>query len=175
MENSVRAAVEVSNVELRLSRAVTVDLAESRALALRLVGKDSGLSDDDVAESAINALASDLLPEWYEDWALIEVEVWRQLRLHALEALAERFILAQRFASAARAALTAARCDPLRESPHAMLIRVHLCEGNQSEALREYTRYRDQLRAELGIRPSAALDGIIKTVELVGREAVTAP
>jgi DNA-binding SARP family transcriptional activator len=56
-----------------------------------------------------------------------------------------------------------------------MLIRVHLCEGNQSEALREYTRYRDQLRAELGIRPSAALDGIIKTVELVGREAVTAP
>jgi DNA-binding SARP family transcriptional activator len=35
-----------------------------------------------------------------------------------------------------------ARADPLRESAHGALIAVHLAEGNQSDALREFERYR---------------------------------
>jgi hypothetical protein len=31
-----------------------------------------------------------LLPGWYDDWVLIEAQIWRQLRMHALEALALR-------------------------------------------------------------------------------------
>src|SRR5829696_6921097 len=38
--------------------------------------------------TAVAALSADLLPDWYDDWVLVEAEDWRQPRLHALEALA---------------------------------------------------------------------------------------
>jgi hypothetical protein len=76
----------------------------------------------------------------------VEAEDWRQLRLHALEALAGRL-----------AASAAVRAEPLRESAHAALIQVHLAEDNQSEALREFTRYRTPLHAELGLEPTPRL------------------
>jgi hypothetical protein len=56
------------------------------------------------------------LPGWYEDWGLFESEDWRQLRLHALEALADRLTAAGRFAEAALAAHGLIRADPLRET-----------------------------------------------------------
>jgi hypothetical protein len=71
----------------------------------------------------------------YEDWALVEAENWRQLRPHALEAVAGVLADAGRFGEAVGAAQAAVDADPLRESPHAALIAVHLREGNQSEAL----------------------------------------
>ena len=39
--------------------------------------------------------------------------------------------------------------------------RVHLAEGNQTEAIREYERYRRLLQAELGLEPSAQLRELI--------------
>src|SRR5664280_310736 len=44
----------------------------------------------------------------------------------------------------------AIRADPFRESGHAALIRVHLAEGNQSEALRQFATYRELIVDELG-------------------------
>jgi hypothetical protein len=52
------------------------------------------------------------------------------------------------------AAQAAIRAEPLRESAHAAPIRIHLAEGNQSEALREFDRYRRLLQAELGLQPT---------------------
>jgi hypothetical protein len=71
----------------------------------------------------------------YEDWALVEAENWRQLRPHALEAVAGLLADAERFGEAVGTAQAAVNADPLRESPHAALIAVHLRDGNQSEAL----------------------------------------
>ncbi len=105
---------------------------------------------DAVASEAIAALSSDLLPDWYDDWVIFEAEEWRQLRLHALEALATSLAEAHRYGDAAEAALAAIHADSLRESVRAVLIRIHLAEGNQSEALREFERYRGELLTELG-------------------------
>jgi DNA-binding SARP family transcriptional activator len=58
--------------------------------------------------------------------------------------------------------MAAVRADPLRESAHAALIRVHLAEHNQSEALREFKRYQDLLRAELNIEPTAQLHRLVQ-------------
>jgi DNA-binding SARP family transcriptional activator len=110
------------------------------------------------------ALSRDLLPGWYEDWVLLESEDWRQLRLHALEALAERLTAAGRFGEAALAAVAAIRADPLRESARACLIRVYLTEGNQSEALREFKRFSHTLRAELGLAPTPQLRKLVETL-----------
>lgn len=59
------------------------------------------------------------------------------------------------------AALAVVRADPLRESAWATLIRVHLAEGNQSEALRMFERYRELITRELGIQPTPALRALL--------------
>jgi DNA-binding SARP family transcriptional activator len=162
----VRDAVEVNPSQLRLGSKVRVDLRESQALAHRLLDvADQPLEPGDLSRAAIAALSGELLPDWYQDWALLEAEDWRQLRLHALEALAGLLAAAGQYGDAAAAALQAVRADPLRESAHAALIRVHLAEHNRSEALREFKRYQELLRAELDIEPTAELRKLVEPPE----------
>ena len=168
MERPIRSAVEVTQVDVRLAETVAVDLASSRALAQRLIAINSVISETDLGVNSIAALSSDLLPDWYDEWVLLEVEEWRLLRLHALEALADELIARGRFVDAARAALAAVRADSLRESPHATLMRVHLAEGNRSEAIRVFARYEDLLSTELGIKPSPALRSLVSGIERCG-------
>ncbi len=105
----------------------------------------------------MSTLSADLLPGWYYDWAVIAAEYWHHLRIRALEEVAARLTAADRLAEAAAAALAAVRAEPLRESARAALIRVHIAEGNKSEALAEYERYRMLLNAELGLEPTSRL------------------
>jgi SARP family transcriptional regulator, regulator of embCAB operon len=49
----------------------------------------------------------------------------------------------------------------LRESPRAALIAVHMREGNQSEALREFERYRARLGAAFGLEPTGRLRALL--------------
>ena len=106
-----------------------------------------------------------MLPDWYDDWVLLEGEEWHQLRLHALEALADRLLAERRFGEAAGAALAAVRAEPLRESSRASVIRVHLEEGNQSEALAEYRRYCGVLGGELGLEPTPRLSDLVSHLD----------
>jgi DNA-binding SARP family transcriptional activator len=161
LPRSGRAAVEATARDLGLSGGVTVDLWESRALAQRLLAPESLHPEEDEAPAAVSGLSGELLPDWYDEWVLIEAEDWRQLRLHALEALAARLAARARYGDAATAALAAVRAEPLRESPRAALIRVHIAEGNPSEALREFTRYRDLLMVELGVEPTERLRALV--------------
>jgi DNA-binding SARP family transcriptional activator len=166
LDGVVRDAVEVNPSDVRLASRVRVDLREAQALAHRLLDAvDQPLEAADLSRTAIGALSGELLPDWYEDWALLEAEDWRQLRLHALEALAGLLSAAGRYGDAAAAALQAVRADPLRESAHAAVIRVHLAEHNRSEALREFRRYQELLRAELEIEPTPELRRLVDTPE----------
>ena len=165
LDRITREAIEVDFLDLRLAASVTVDIRDSRALAHRLLIVDTLPSEADMSAAAIAALSSDLLPDWYDEWAMVQAEDWRQLRLHALEALAGRLAVADRYADAAAAALAAIHAEPLRESAHAALIRVHMAEGNQSEALRAFARYRTLLTAELGLEPTPALRALISDLE----------
>jgi DNA-binding SARP family transcriptional activator len=78
----------------------------------------------------------------------------RQRILHALEALSERLAAAGRFADAIEAALLATGAEPLRESAQRALIKVHIAEGNLTEARRTYRAYHDLVHRELGVAPS---------------------
>jgi DNA-binding SARP family transcriptional activator len=108
-------------------------------------------------------LSLDLLPDWYEDWLVDDREGLRQLRLHALELMADEFSRSGHHQEAILAALTAIRLEPLRETAHAALIRAHLAEGNRSEALRQYHRCRDALAAELAVEPSDSIQRLISS------------
>lgn len=157
-----RQALEVDFLDLRLAASVSVDIRDSRKLAQRLLIVDTQPSPTDLAVEAIQGLSSELLPDWYDDWVLLEAEGWHQLRLHALDALASRLTSVERYSDAIKAALAAIKADPLRESAHAALVSVHLAEGNQSEALVAYERYAGLLRVELGIEPTMRLQDLVR-------------
>jgi transcriptional activator len=50
------------------------------------------------------------------------------------------------------------------------LIKVHLAEGNQSEAVREFARYQTLLRVELGLEPTPRLRHLIDGSPVVPTE-----
>lgn len=161
LDGPARRAVRVTAHDLSLEEGVAVDVHHARALAQRLIDPEAEKSASDIASYAVSVLSDDLLPGWYDDWAVIAAEDWHQLRLHALEAVAARLTDADRLAEAAAAALAAVRAEPLRESARAALIRVQMAEGNQSDAAGEFERYRVLLRAELGLEPTARLRQLI--------------
>jgi DNA-binding SARP family transcriptional activator len=138
-----------------------VDAHEARALALRVLDPTIRCAEADLSAKAVAALTLDLLPGWYDDWAILESEDWRQLRLHALEAVAMKLAAVARYGEAVTAAFASVHADPLRESAHAALIRIHLAEGNRAEALRQFERFRSVLQAELGLEPTAQLRALV--------------
>jgi len=147
--------VEASHSHLRLAAGVVVDareLAERAAAVLR----GAAVAGPDDARRMTGA--ADLLPGWYEDWLVFERERFRQLRLHALEALSRLLAASGRFAEAVEAGLAAVAAEPLRESAHRCLVNAYLAEGNAGEAIRQFVRYRDLLRAELDLAPSEQMD-----------------
>jgi DNA-binding SARP family transcriptional activator len=142
--------VETSGVQLALGRDIDVDLRESQLLAMRALDvSDRGAVDIDAA-----AFEGDLLPDWYDDWVLIERERYRQLRLHALDALCERLARDGRLDEALVLGLAAVAAEPLRESAHRAVVRIHLAEGNAGEAIRQYRLCRRLLSEQLGVEPS---------------------
>jgi len=152
--------VEAAGPLLALGGDVDVDLRESEELARDVV---SGACPDLALDAA--AFASDLLPDWYDDWVLLERERYRQLRLRALERLCERLADAGRLDEALASGLAAAAAEPLRESAHRAIVRVHLANGNSGEALRQYRLYAALLRAQLGLEPSPLIRELLAGAE----------
>ena len=165
LERTARKALTANRLEVGLAENVAVDVRHARALARRLLDPAVKPDQSDLGMAAVAALSVDLLPDWYDDWVLLEAEDWRQLRVHALEALAGRLIACRRWGEAASAAGAAVRAEPLRESARAALIQVHLSEGNQSEAVRQFARYRALLHAELGLEPTPRLHHLVQGLQ----------
>jgi tetratricopeptide (TPR) repeat protein len=78
------------------------------------------------------------------------------------QALAAARLAAGRLGQALEAALAAVWGEPLRESAHRVLIKVHLAEGNYGEAMRQYRLYREQLNSELGLDPSPQIQALVR-------------
>ena len=114
---------------IRLGDQVRVDLHDGLAWADRLLAS----TELTPADIRTNGLLGELLPGWDEEWLVVERERIRQLRVHALDALARRLLRSGRHSQAVAAALEAVAAEPLRESAQATLIDIYLDEGNASE------------------------------------------
>ena len=158
-------AVEVVGSRIRLARDVFVDVRDTTAWC-RTVLDDEMCVDVDGVDRHIPR--GELLPDWYEDWVLFERERLRELRASALEALCERLIRRGSLVKAMRIAQQVVNLEPLRESAHRQLIRIHLADGNQSEALRAYQLFSGVLRAELGLRPSPQMEQVMASLAGIG-------
>ena len=164
LDTPTRDAILSASPGLSLAEAVIVDLRDGQALARRLLDSTEAPLDADLDPAAVAMLSLELLPDWYDDWVVAEAEDWRQLRMSALEAQAVLLTDADRLAEAAGAARAAMKVEPLRESAHASLIRVHLAEGNQSEALRVYDRYSSMLQSVLGLEPTPLITSLVEPI-----------
>jgi len=160
LNRSGHRLVDATSTRLGLAAGIDVDVRSSLALARRLLDGTAPAEELDSAEASLNG---EVLPDWYDDWLVFERERFRQLSLHALEVLSDRLLAAGRLGGALGAALAAVRGEPLRESAHRALIRVHLAEGNRAEALRQRELCRGLLRERLGAEPSPQLDELLRT------------
>jgi DNA-binding SARP family transcriptional activator len=176
-QTSVRAAlwashqqapglVEAVGCEIRLTAHVSVDVTDflTHARGLLHPREPSRIGGSSSWPPFDGRLGGELLPGWYEDWVIIERERMNQLRVHALEAFTDLLIQRGDHAEALETALTAVSVDPLRESAHRLLIRVHLAEGNAAEAIRQYERFRRLLRDSLGIGPSRQMSELVEQI-----------
>jgi DNA-binding SARP family transcriptional activator/DNA-binding HxlR family transcriptional regulator len=164
LDAPTREVILTASAGLSLASTVIVDLRVAQRLAARLLQPDTVARSSDLTPESVAILSSELLPDWYDDWVIAEAEEWRQVRMNALEALASALTERGRLAEAAAAARAAMKVEPLRESAHATLIRVHLAEGNQSEALRVFDRYRQLLSSALGLEPTERLSALISSI-----------
>jgi DNA-binding SARP family transcriptional activator len=153
------AVVETTTSHVGLSDAVVVDVRRMSALA-------RGVLEDPAAAERLedSDLEGELLPGWYDDWVLMERERLRQLRVHALERLAEHATRLGRHGQAVDRALTAIQADPLRESAHRVLIRAYVAEGNIGLAIRQYRECCRMLREELELGPSREMRELVAEI-----------
>lgn len=145
---------------LALDENAVVDLHTVGAWAARLIKGSASREDLAIMPWGIDAI--DLLPGWYDDWALVERERIRQRLLHALEALSCHLAREGRYAEAIEAAMMAVTAEPLRESAQRVLIQAHLAEGNWIEARRTFEAYRGILDRELGVQPGPEFAAMVR-------------
>jgi DNA-binding SARP family transcriptional activator len=146
--------VEASARQLRLGAPVWVDVLELH----RWINGWPGI--DDVPLSTLRS--GELLPDWGDEWLLLERERLRQIRLHALELAAKQLASREQYAPALDLGLEAIRAEPLRETAHRTVIAIHFAEGNVSEAVRQYRLFRSLLRTDPAATPSDGLHNLIR-------------
>ena len=160
-----RTAPVVEDVgrRIRLRAGLAIDAAELSA-ATRAITAAGGTMPRSIDQDSFVALvdAEDLLPDWDEDWLVVERERLRHQRLQALERLADALTTAGSAPLAVEAGLAAVRADPYRESARRALISAFIAEGNRSEAVRQFRSYETVLAGDLGIEPSTELEDLVR-------------
>jgi DNA-binding SARP family transcriptional activator len=145
-----------SGTAVTLAGDVRVDLTEAVAAvrALEDVGR--------YRPESLDLLRHDVLPHCGDEWAVIERERFRQIRLHALESLCRRLTEAERTDEAIEVGLIAVAADPHRESARRALIEAHLAQGNISDGVAVYDDYVELMRASAGPVPAPEKVGLFQ-------------
>ncbi len=93
-------------------------------------------------------------------WAARRREQLREIRLRALDCLAQAWLQHGDANQAARDAEEALRIDPFREPTHRLLLRALAEGGNRAGALQAFERFRTALAEELGVDPAAETEAL---------------
>lgn len=141
--------VHAKGAGLHLDPGIQIDLHGLRRLLHTERSVDLPGVDD------LSGRYGELLPDWDEEWVVLERERVHQMRLHLLERLARTLQSDGQHGAALDAALACVAIDPLRESAHRAVIAIHLAEGNLAEARKAAASCVSVLAENLGVEPSA--------------------
>lgn len=148
--------LEVDRGRLALTSEITTDAAQLIEAANVLSDWASGGEIPHHVQERVRR-HEELLPDWFDDWVLLERERLSRLRLRALERMATALVSQARYGEAVEAGLEAVRCEPLSEAAHRCVLSVHVAEGNVVEAQRHLAWATTLIREELGVGPTAAI------------------
>ena len=109
----------MSGPRLSLEPRVAVDVRVLVAWARSVLDVPQGVGGEvpSIADLG-DAVLGDLLPDWCDDWLVVERERLRELRIRALERVCEQLTAIGSFGQAIEAGMAAVRAEPLRESAH---------------------------------------------------------
>lgn len=155
---------------VQLAPEVAVDAWELEARAKQILQEGAPAIATEVGPDG--SFTAELLPEWDDDWVVLERDRLRDLGMRALERQASGLVAMGESAGAVQSLYAVLRADPLRESALRALVDLHLNEGNQAEAVRVFAGFRQRLRRELNTEPSEALLAAMSRVRLRGGQAL---
>lgn len=156
--------ISASNTHLWLNPCVDIDLHRVTGRTMEVLRRTP--PDDTVVATARDLIdvGDDILVGWYDDWVIVERERFRQLRLYAMDRIGEQLIESGRWYDALQVGLASTSAEPLRESAHRLLVRVHLMQGNVAEAIRQYALYVALLHEEMGVEPSPIMQDLVAPI-----------
>ncbi|GAA4455158.1 AfsR/SARP family transcriptional regulator [Phytohabitans houttuyneae] len=150
--------LDLDGQTLAIAERVAVDLASASEWAKNVV---HGAWPATETPPPPDGCDRELLTGWDEPWLEHPREHVRMLTVQAIEVAAQRLLTAGRPAEALPYLLQVMRMDPLRESAAQLLVELHLVQRNVHEAVRQYRRYRDLVRADLGIEPGIGMRSLV--------------
>jgi DNA-binding SARP family transcriptional activator len=115
-------------------------------------------------EAAVELYKGDLLEGFSDDWVVRERERLRDLYFRALVALMRQAEARGEWEEALGIGQRILALDPMRESIHRALIRLHLRLGQRVQALRQYRRCSRILWDELGVEPMPETRGLWREI-----------
>ena len=146
-----------------LHQSIHVDLHHWAHKAREVLSNSLAKPPEDI-EKLLSALSQHLLPSWDEQWLTLEQQRWNELRLHALELLAERLGGIGRHVEAVETGLEAVSIEPYRESANRALMAAYLSEGNYASAVAQYSKYRRLLLREVGLHPTQKMQAFVQRI-----------
>ena len=139
-------------VQWRRDPACSVDVHEFDAA----IARASGPEELQALEEAVRLYQDDLLRGSYDEWLQPKREHYRRQLASVLNRLVPLLEERGDYLAAIRHAERLVALDPLRESHHQLLIRLHTANRDRAGALRAYHQCMRVLRRELGVDPAAA-------------------
>jgi ABC-type transport system substrate-binding protein/DNA-binding SARP family transcriptional activator len=128
------------------------------------------------AAVAASLVREPFLPAEDGSWVEEKRRELTEVRLRALDVLAEASIRSGEAQEAAKWAEQAVALEPFRETGYRRLMQAHIAAGNRAEALRVYERCRRLLSDELGTYPSPETESTYRALlEAPAQLAVAAP
>jgi DNA-binding SARP family transcriptional activator len=127
--------------------------------------------------TAAQLYEDDLLPSLYDDWLTPLREDYRRRVAEVLHRLSTLLDEQKEYALAIPCAERLVALDPLSESHHQLLIRLHAANHDRASALRAYHQCMRVLRRELGVGPGPAtlelFERILKSEPGASRELLS--
>ncbi|HEU4894909.1 MAG TPA: BTAD domain-containing putative transcriptional regulator, partial [Acidimicrobiia bacterium] len=120
-------------------------------------GADRGDGEMDAGRlrTCVELYRGDFLAGYFDDWVLVEQDLYRQKYLTALRRLVDATKAEGGYDEALSLARRLTHHDPLSEEAHQEVMRLSFLLGRTSDAIEQFERCRSVLEEELGAEPSA--------------------
>lgn len=148
-------SVDSKTLQWRANAPVTLDVAEFESAVRTAEQSPETQSRQTHLERALELYRGDFLPDYQDDWVVLERERLRQLQNRTLTLLIALLEEQRNYSAALTHAQHLLRLDDLNEAAYCTLMRLYGASGDRASALQLYHQCMTTLREEMGVEPSA--------------------